>query len=125
MIRNKRKRAYQEEEPVEKLLPKRKRNAVLAEKSNLPTKSPTDRNVLEKSTKQDASKQPAEQRNKKVTEERRIKEVKSVRKCGNTYEYLVKWANDDDDEEWIHRDIIIGMDPQQVIYFFQNMLCFS
>lgn len=125
MIRNKRKRAYKEEEPAEVLLPKRKRNAVLAEKSNLPTKSPKDRKVLEKSTKQDESKQLAQQRNKKVTEERRIKEVKSVRKHGSTYEYLVKWANDDDDEEWIHRDIIIGQDLQQVIYFFQNMLCFS
>lgn len=125
MIRNKRKRAYKEEEPAEELLPKRKRNAVLTEKSNLPTKSPKERKVLEMSTKQDKSKQLAQQPNKKVTEERRIKEVKSVRKHGSTYEYLVKWANDDDDEEWIHRDIIIGQAPQQVIYFFQNMLCFS
>lgn len=122
MIRNKHKRAYMEEEPAEESLPKRTRNAVLAEKSV--TKSPTDRKVLEKSIKQDKSKQPAEQRNNKVAEERRIKEVKSVRKRGNTYEYLVKWANDDE-EEWIHRDVIIGQDPQRVIHFFQHILCFS
>lgn len=60
-----------------------------------------------------------------VFKERHIKQVKNVRKINDAYEYLVKWSNNDDDEEWLHRDIIIKKYPQEIIYFLENISSFK